>query len=837
VRFRNRPSSARCQVVTAAICFLVVVGLTGAQVDAQGRNGAIAGTIVTATDGAPLPGADVRIVPAGRPGSERRVLTGADGRFLVGDLPPGTYEVRAVHPGFDLRTEQVELRAGETRAVRLALAISGVQEAVSVQPAAADPIEPIPELMTVPANLADVVPLQGDDFISLIPTLPGVIRRPDGRLSLSGGRPEQSGLQVSEANVTDPVTGNFGIDLPLDAVESVTRFNSSYAAEYGRFASGLVRVETRRSDNTWRASFKGLFPTPRLRDGKIRGVSNFSPRVLVGGPLVRDRLFLTQSLQYERRTYQVKSVTSGTDLTGFERFSSFSRFDLALAEGHDLVATVAVFPRFRERVTLDTFNPESVTPNIQEGGFQIDLTERSVIGSDVFVNSSFIVRRYDVDVLPQQDGVMRLTPDGRQGSFFHREERQSRSYQWIETFTRAFEGRSGTHLVKAGFDMLHSSYDGVADNGPVEIRRADGTLAERIEFPGRARIGAEGTDLAFFVQDRWRASGRVLVDLGIRLDRDAVLERAVASPRVGASISVFGDGRGIVRGGFGTFASKTPLNIATFEDLESRTVTRYDTAGRRLAAESDTFVYENRAVDPPKAYVWSIGYDHKIDDRLVARFNYLRRRSRREFIINPEFSLGSSKLFLDSTGRSDYKEVEFTLAYTRPDDGVEAVASYVVARANGDFNSFDRFYGDVPTPIIQPNAPGPFDVDVPRRFVFRGMTPLRHASWLVAALLEVRTGFPYSALSETQRIVGAPNSGGRFPMVATLDFAVSRLFKVRGRQFYVGIRAFNLFNRFTPRDVQNNLASPAFGSFYNGIDRRISLTFQANSRSNPFSKF
>ena len=826
----------RGPVTTALVAATVAMLTTGVRLEAQGQPGAIAGAVVTATDAAPLPGASVLIVPLGPGGREARTVTDGEGTFLAADLPPGPYEIRTSHPGFETLVERVDVRAGETREVRLALQISVVRETVRVQPPAPDQLEPNPERMTVPASLADVVPLQGDDFVSLVPLLPGVIRRPDGRLTLSGGRPEQSGLQLGEANVTDPVTGDFGIELPLDAVESVTRFNSPFAAEYGRFASGLVRVETRRASNDWEFSIRSVFPTPRVNGGKVRGLSNFSPRLIVGGPIVRDRVFLTQSLQYELRTYEVKSLPRPDNLTEYERFSSFTRFDVALAKGHDLVATVAIFPRQREHVTLDTFNPQEVTPKVTENGFQIDLTERSVIGEHVFVSSSFIVRQYDVDVLPQGDAVMVLTPEGRHGSYFHREERQSRSYQWIETFTRSFQGRYGTHLVKAGFDALHTSYEGVADNRALEVRRADGSVAERHDFPGSAPLKAAGTDVALFVQDRWRASDRALVDVGLRLDRDAVLQRVTASPRAGATVSVFENGRGIVRGGLGVFASRTPLNIATFEQLESRTVTRYGTDGRKVDGESDTFVYEDRTADTPKALVWTIGYDHKIGERFVARFNYLRRRSREEFIVNPVFSPGQSRLLLESTGQSDYKEAEFTLAYTRP-NGTEAVASYVVARADGDFNNFDRYFGDLPTPIIQANARGPFDVDVPRRFVFRGLRTFRDARWLVAALLEIRSGFPYSALSETQRLVGLPNGAGRFPTVSTLDVAVSRLFRFRGRQFYVGVSAFNLFNRFTPRDVQGNVASAAFGSFYNGIDRRISFTFQANSRDNPLNKF
>ena len=46
-----------------------------------------------------------------------------------------------------------------------------------------------------------------------------------------------------------------------------------------------------------------------------------------------------------------------------------------------------------------------------------------------------------------------------------------------------------------------------------------------------------------------------------------------------------------------------------------------------------------------------------------------------------------------------------------------------------------------------------------------------------------------------------------------------------GPMFRLGLRVFNALNQFNPRDVQNNLASPAFGGFYNPIPRSFGLTF------------
>ena len=64
-----------------------------------------------------------------------------------------------------------------------------------------------------------------------------------------------------------------------------------------------------------------------------------------------------------------------------------------------------------------------------------------------------------------------------------------------------------------------------------------------------------GTELAVFAQDRWRLNDRVMFELGLRVDRDDIVERVNYSPRGGVSFSVLPEGRGILRGGVGKFVS------------------------------------------------------------------------------------------------------------------------------------------------------------------------------------------------------------------------------------------------------------------------------------------
>ena len=80
---------------------------------------------------------------------------------------------------------------------------------------------------------------------------------------------------------------------------------------------------------------------------------------------------------------------------------------------------------------------------------------------------------------------MIYTPETQQGSFFNDQDREVRSLQWVEALSIRVDKWRGSHLFKFGFDFQDSSYDGTSTSRPVEIRRLDGSLAERI-VPGAA---------------------------------------------------------------------------------------------------------------------------------------------------------------------------------------------------------------------------------------------------------------------------------------------------------------------------------------------------------------
>jgi hypothetical protein len=144
----------------------------------------------------------------------------------------------------------------------------------------------------------------------------------------------------------------------------------------------------------------------------------------------------------------------------------------------------------------------------------------------------------------------------------------------------------------------------------------------------------------------------------------------------------------------------------------------------------------------------------------------------------------------------------------------------VRSRSTRELNDYDQFFGNFRNPIIRPNENSLSPTDVTNRVIVRGSIGLL-AQWVFTPIYEWRTGFPWSAVDEFQDFVGTRNRAGRLPSVSTLDFTIARPMRFRKYRFTAGIKVYNAFDSGSERDVQNNITSPDYGTFYNPIQRSI----------------
>jgi hypothetical protein len=800
-----------------AICLLLPAGAGAGQAE-QPTTGRVVATITTLEGTVHMPGVQVELRDPERKMVIARTTTDGAGQVTFPDVPPGRYIISVSRPGFLERDSTVfVVRAGETAQVLLDTRLTFVPPDVEVRaetPSATNSVQPVSTSDMLSGTLMEIAPLEGDDFRSLLPLLPGVVRDANGRLRIRGGQPTQGGLQVSSASLVDPSTGDFDLQLPAPSVESVEVLANPFAAEYGRFSTSITQIRTRSGTNEWDVSFGNLMP--RLKG--IKGIRGFEPRFSVRGPIRKDRVFFAQDMQFRYVATPVKSLPDEPEVD-LRSFDTFTRIDGVISPRHTLGGALIMFPREVRQVTMNTFRPGSTTPDFNQDGFSVGLVDRFAFLSDLVLETTVSLRRFEIDVNTENLEPMVYAPETQSGGFFNDQDRDVTSFQWVEALSLSRDLWRGQHVFKVGSDVQRSSYSGESFSRPVEIRRLDGSLAERIEWGGATTQSVSGNEIGFFAQDRWRFNSRLTFEFGLRVDRDAVVEGLNWSPRAGAAYGVLPEGRGILRGGFGKFVQRVPLNVEAFTSFEPRTVTRFTADGFALGNPVTLTHRVQGTLKTPEAYVGNVEWDQRFGRRVLLKLAFLARRGSHEFILSPDRASGT--LWLSGEGRSRYRELEATVRYLGGPRR-DLTLSYVWARGTADLNNYDQFYGNFRNPIVRPNEHNRIPTDVPHRLLLRGLIGLPW-QWDLSPVVELRSGFPWSAVDEFQDFVGPRNRAGRLPMVRTVDFSVVRPWRVGKLRFRAGLRVYNLLGDTGERDIQHNVTSPVFGTAYNPIERSIGL--------------
>jgi Carboxypeptidase regulatory-like domain/TonB dependent receptor len=792
------------------------------QTSQAGITGRVIATVTSLEGTVHMPGVEVELrAPHERLAIARTVTDGA-GQVTFPDVPPGRYVVSTSRPGFVGRDSAAfTVNGGETVHVLLDTPLTFEMPEVLVRaetPSPTDSVQPVSMSDMLSGSVLDSAPLEGDDYQSLLPLLPGVVRDADGRLRIKGGQPTQGALQINSASLIDPSTGDFDLDLPAQSVESVEVLANPFAAEYGRFSSSVTQILTRRGTNDWDVSAGNLIPRFRRFFTGIRG---FEPRASVRGPLKRDRIFFAQDMQFRYVATPVKTLP-GEPETVLRSFDSFTRVDGVVSTRHTLAGGVILFPRRVRNGTMNTFRPSETTPEFNQSGWSAGALDRFAIWPDLVLETTVAVRQFEIDVNSRNLATMMYAPETQSGGFFDDQERDVTSVQWVEALSLSRNMWLGQHVFKFGTDLQVSEYAGENASRPVEIRRVDGTLAERIEFGGLTEQQVTSAELAVFAQDRWRMTSRVTFELGVRLDRDAVVERVNWSPRAGVAIGVLPEGRGIVRGGFGKFVQRTPLNVGAFPSYAPRTVSRLQSNGDPLGVPVTLVNRLDGNLQTPEALVGNVEWDQRFGRRVLLKLAFLGRTGAHEYIVAPDSAAG--ELRLSSTGSSKYRELEVTTRYLGG-ERKDLTVSYVWSKGTADLNNADQFYGNLRNPIVRANEYNLIPTDVRHRLLLRGTIGLP-GSWDFAPVLELRSGFPWSAVDEFQDFVGPRNRAGRLPAVRTFDFSLVRPWRLKKLHFIGGIKVYNIFGAAAERDIQANTASPFFGTAYNPVERSIGFALK-----------
>jgi hypothetical protein len=788
---------------------------------AQSSTGIVSGTVsLPSPDGQPVvvPGVTLTLACAGM---EPRIDASSEmGQFRFADVPIGDCSIIAELQGFKSAARAVVVRPGETADVSLRLDVDALHLEVSVV-GGPDTVEDSPiaaRVDRITAIVMQTAPIASERFQDALPLIPGVVRGPDGLLNISGTRSNQSALMFNNADGTDPVTGEDAIELPIDAVSVVQVRGAAFAPEFGLSAGAVTTVETQRAGDAWHITVNDLEPRLRRRAGEFRGIESWTPRFTVGGPLVKGRVNLLESVQYEYSQTRVFGLPAFESDTRLQSFESYSRVDWTVTATNHFTGSAMLSPRKTTYAGLNTFNPQAVTPNIRNHNLLGGASDQVVVGHSGVLDTRVSVKQFDSAIYPSQgSGHMVLAPDVNSGSYFNDQDRTSRRVEWLTTYASTPLGP--THLVKIGAGVTYETFDGLNRSRPVDIVREDGTLSQRIAFTGDGFLDRNRTALRGFGQDSWTVSPRLTVQFGARYDYDSFTRDVNVAPRASFTATAPDDGRTVVRGGVGVFYDLVPLNVASFVQMQERAIASFDADG--VTPAGPVVAMRNvvaSAIHTPRSINWSLEVDREWFKNFFVRVGYQRRDQRFEPVLNPITpAVGASELLLATDGRSRYREGQITARY-RFHGADQVVGSYTRSSAIGNLNDFNGYFGNIENPVIGPDARGPLPWNAPNRYLFWSNVSLPRGV-TVFPVLDVRTGFPVSVVDENRNFVGPRNEAGRYPTFVSLDLQVNKRFRLFHHNATVGLKVFNITDHFNPRDYQSNLASADFGAFRNSVGR------------------
>lgn len=803
---------------------------------AQDGTASVKGDIVTASpDGfLNLPGAKITITPDKGISSPQTVFADESGAYEIRGMQPGTYTIEVTLQGFLPAKKSVTFEAGQSMIQNIEMSIDAVSATLEVrQDAEGIEVKESQVSQSVTQKVLQDIPLASEKAEDSLPLNPGVVRGPDGLISVKGAQASQSGTLVGNSNADDPVTGNASFDLPLEAVESIQVVSNPFSAEFGGFNGGVVQLQTRSGADKWKFGFTRFFPRFRERDGKTVGVESATPRLTFSGPIKKDKLFLFQTFEYRFIRTKVESIKPEIKAdTKLESFDSFTRVDYNFSDTHRINFSFALFPQKLDYVNLNTFNPQDTSANFHQRGWMFAVNDQYVTSKGAIWQTTVSVKGADADVFGNSSGLFTLAPDLNSGGFYNRQERDSTRVEAQTIYSLPSFDWGGQHQFKIGGGFSSTSFDGSSINQPVAIVRVDGTMSGLQTYTGDGILDRDKNEVGFFVQDKWSAFTGFTLDYGIRFDRDDLSDSFNPAPRIGFAYSPFKNNKTVVRGGFGVFFSKVPINVAVFDRNQDVLVQRFAADGVTVLSSTQfRNVIENDNIETPYSLGWTLQVDRELSERFMVRLGYEQRETRRDYVLNPIVdSVDSTQgiYFLGKGGNSTYREF-LLMTRVRIQSGRELFFSYTQSRSAGDLNNFGTFIGNIQNPILRDNQYSRLNIDAPRRFLAWGDIAL---PWKVtlSPVVDWRNGFPFSIVDENLDFVGRRNSDRRFPIFFSADMQVLKqvMIPFKGKKYRarVGFKIFNITNHFNPRDVQNNVTSQNFGGFFNGVGRTLRAKFE-----------
>ena len=913
-----RPRSTLANGTLVAVLLSLLCCSTARAQDAA--TGVLLGRATDAS-GAPLAGARV-VATRTATATARETTTDSAGRFVLPSLAPGEYRVSIEAPGLAPRTlDRVVVEVGRRVPVDAVLEVVGRAEAVTVEERAVQ-VATGSSLVggVISSGVVDGLPLNGRNFLELAFLLPGNAPAPNFDPTKSNSLAISSAGQLGRGgNITidgqdnnDDVVGGPLANLPQDAVQEFQMGTNRFSAEQGRSAAGAVNVVTRSGGDTLQGS-----ATVLLRDDSLQGLPAtydrssgeappFSRRqysAAVGGPIVRGKAWWFGAFEYRdqdavvqvgERDLATRSIRRSLAEAPLEDLLATGRVDVRASDA-DTVSLRYVL-QDEEDVAASTLDRAIGSESQRQAGrnrhHQGLLTWTRTLGSGAVNTLRASYSDYQNSIAPVAAGRQLTFPSVQDGSSF-RVPQATKQARW--QLSDSFSWVKGAHTLRFGGEASRTAgrFDlGVFRDGRVEMVQdfaqfdlnRDGRVDDDdLLFAVTLRSGkpdqdlilddCDSTYLAAFVQDDWRVTPQLTLNVGLRWEMDTNVKNIsgysdvnpIVRPYLqgdrGRDLDNFGPRLGFAwtnragslqfHGGWGLYYDRVTLEIISLErGLDGRALPIEVRAGNVFFLDpatgtvppfaptfSDPFtgfilpgagasginIIDN-SLENPTVQQLSLGTRFKVPGDAVLQLDYVRNRGT-HFIVgrpigevfNPVVGGPDRVVNLESSVGTRYDALLASLE-KRWGAGQQVRASYTLARARNYSNDDQIPFGSGP---IDPN-------DLEREY---GPTPneQRHRlvlSGSVVLPLDLRLSGIWTIASAVPMDILMPDGASRVPTLSR---------NAGGREIQTAAGLNSTIADLNAAGGVNGQLLPlvgddaSFGDGFDSLDLRLSRSFAVSS--------